>query len=438
MRLNESENAEVVDLSEIPLDFDAIQYDVKATKPEITLYFDKSGTISDVDTIEIQVLASSALPKKVYIGVEYDPVEYDTKFSLDSLTDDVYEVEETDSGYSLTTDNLDGLVDLGFSATFERGIIWPFDNSSVHDQLNKALGRIKSFEGKIIYYVTGQIPGAIQKKNPIPGIELTDGFKAAQKEWLKDASAKQEIRRVRQGRNDFEMLIDAIKQYPNVEKVQMINKKAGRDYTKEVMIIATVNKWNARQKKRVPERTIMILRSNDTGTHLYAYNKAQAFNGYEARSWELMNKWLKNALQIAYAKDETEVNDDWGKDIDSAEAASLGIEESTKNRKKGMNLYEATNILKKQGLKLRKLNEVSDSVTIKFSVFLKGEDFKDERVECTIRRPYEEASQIAWNGENYNDDANERFCYKVPDIVYNLTGEHCSRNWCFDDGPEIQ
>ena len=150
------------------------------------------------------------------------------------------------------------------------------------------------------------------------------------------------------------MLIDAIKQYPNVEKVQMINKKAGRDYTKEVMIIATVNKWNARQKKRVPERTIMILRSNDAGTHLYAYNKAQAFNGYEARSWELMNKWLKNALQIAYAKDETEVNDDWGKDIDSAEAASLGIEESTKSKKKGMNLYEASNILKKLGMKLIK------------------------------------------------------------------------------------
>lgn len=438
MRLNESENAEVVDISEIPLDYDAIQYDVQVTKPEITLYFDKSGTISDVDTIEMQVLASSALPKKVYIGVEYDPVEYDTKFSLDSLTDDVYEIEETDSGYSLTTDNLDGLVDLGFSASFERGIIWPFDNSSVHDQLNKALGRIKSFEGKIIYYVTGQIPGAIQKKNPIPGIELTDGFKTAQKEWLKDASAKQEIRRIRQGRTNLEMLVDAIKKYPNVEKVQMINKNAGRDYTKEVMIVATVNRWNPRQKKRIPERTIMILRSNNAGTHMYAYNKAQAFNGYEARSWELMNKWLKNALQIAYTKDETDVKDDWGKDIDSAEAASLGIEESTKSKKKGMNLYEASNILKKQGLKLRKLNEVSDSVAIKFSVFLKGEDFKDERVECTIRRPYEEASKIAWNGENYDDDANERFCYKVPDIVYNLTGEHCSRNWCFDDGPEIQ
>lgn len=438
MRLNESENAEVVDISEIPLDYDAIQYDVQVTKPEITLYFDKSGTISDVDTIEMQVLASSALPKKVYIGIEYDPVEYDTKFSLDSLTDDVYEIEETDSGYSLTTDNLDGLVDLGFSASFERGIIWPFDNSSVHDQLNKSLGRIKSFEGKIIYYVTGQIPGAIQKKNPIPGIELTDGFKAAQKEWLKDASAKQEIRRIRQGRTNLEMLVDAIKKYPNVEKVQMINKNAGRDYTKEVMIVATVNRWNPRQKKRIPERTIMILRSNDAGTHMYAYNKAQAFNGYEARSWELMNKWLKNSLQIAYSKDETEVKDDWGKDIDSAEAASLGIEESTKNRKKGMNLYEATNILKKQGLKLRKLNEVSDSVAIKFSVFLKGEDYKDERVECTIRRPYEEASKIAWNGENYDDEANERFCYKVPDIVYNLTGEHCNRDWCFDDGPEIQ
>ena len=38
-------------------------------------------------------MASSALPKKVYIGVEYDPIEYDTKFSLDSLTDDVYEIE---------------------------------------------------------------------------------------------------------------------------------------------------------------------------------------------------------------------------------------------------------------------------------------------------------------------------------------------------------
>lgn len=354
MRLNESENADVVDISEIPLDYEAIQYDVTATKPEITLYFDKSGTISDVDTIEMQVLASSALPKKVYIGVEYDPVEYDTKFSLDSLTDDVYEIEETDSGYSLTTDNIDGLVDLGFSASFERGIIWPFDNSSVHDQLNKALGRIKSFEGKIIYYVTGQIPGAIQKKNPIPGIELTDGFKTAQKEWLKDASAKQEIRRVRQGRTNLEMLVDAIKKYPNVEKVQMIDKKAGRDYTKEVMIVATVNKWNPHQKKRIPERTIMILRSNDAGTHMYAYNKAQAFNGYEARSWELMNKWLKNALQIAYSKDETEVKDDWGKDIDSAEAASLGIEESTKTKKKGMNLYEASNILKKLGMKLVK------------------------------------------------------------------------------------
>jgi hypothetical protein len=67
-----------------------------------------------------------------------------------------------------------------------------------------------------------------------------------------------------------------------------------------------------------------------------------------------MNKWLKNALQIAYAKDETEVNDDCGKDIDSAEAASLGIEESTKSKKKGMNLYEASNILKKLGMKLIK------------------------------------------------------------------------------------
>lgn len=354
MHLNEANNVDTVDISDIPLDYDALQYDVKVTKPEITLYFDKSGTISDVDSIEMRVLASSALPTKVYIGIEYDPVEYNNNFSLDTLTDDIYEVEETDSGYSLTTGNLDSLIKLGFTASFEREIIWPFDNSSVHDQLNKALDRIKSFEEKIIYYVTGQTLGGLTKKNPIPGIELSDGFKSAQKEYLKDAGAKQEVRRVRQGRNDFQMLVDAIKQYPNVEKVQMIDKKAGRDYTKEVMIIATVNKWNPKLKKRIPERTIMILRSNDTGTHLYAYNKAQAFNGYEARSWELMNKWLKNVLQIAYVKDETEVNDDWGKDIDSAEAASLGIEESTKTKKKGMNLYEAANILKKLGMKLIK------------------------------------------------------------------------------------
>jgi hypothetical protein len=354
MRLNESENAEVVDFTEIPLDYDAIAYAVKTTKPEVTLYFDKSGIISDVDTIEMQVLASSAIPSKVYIGVEYDPVEYNTEFSLDSLTADVYEIEETDSGYSLTTDDFDNLIKAGFTGTFNREIIWPFDNASVHDQLNKTLDRLKFFESKIIYYVTGQIPGAQQKKSPLPGIELATGFKALRDEYLSDAGEKQKVQRIRQGRTNLEMLVDAIKKYPNVEKVQMINKNAGRDYTKEVMIVATVNRWNPRQKKRIPERTIMILRSNDAGTHMYAYNKAQAFNGYEARSWELMNKWLKNSLQIAYSKDETEVKDDWGKDIDSAEAASLGIEESTKSKKKGMNLYEASNILKKLGMKLIK------------------------------------------------------------------------------------
>lgn len=354
MKLNESENAEVVDFTEILLDYDAIAYAVKTSKPEVTLYFDKSGIISDVDTIEMQVLASSAIPSKVYIGVEYDPVEYNTEFSLDSLTSDVYEIEETDSGYSLTTDDFDNLIKAGFTGTFNREIIWPFDNSSVHDQLNKTLNKLKYFESKIIYYVTGQIPGAQAKKSPLPGIELATGFKALRDEYLSDAGEKQKVQRIRQGRTNLEMLVDAIKKYPNVEKVQMIDKKAGRDYTKEVMIVATVNRWNPRQKKRIPERTIMILRSNDAGTHMYAYNKAQAFNGYEARSWELMNKWLKNALQIAYSKDETEVKDDWGKDIDSAEAASLGIEESTKTKKKGMNLYEASNILKKLGMKLVK------------------------------------------------------------------------------------
>lgn len=355
MRLNEANSPDTVNLSDIYLDYDALQYDVKITKPEITLYFDKQGTITDVDSVEMSVQATQALPTRVYIGIEYDPVDYNTNFSLDKLNDDAYGIEETSDGYSLTTEDIDGLITKGFDATFERSIIWPFANNSVHDQLNKTLDKIKTFEGKIIYYVTGQMVGAAERKNPIPGIELCDEFKQAQKEYLKDASKKQEVRKIRKGRTDFQMLIDAIKQYPNVEKVQVIDKKAGRDYTKEAMIIATVNKWNPKLKKRIPERTIMILRSNDSGTHLFAYNKAQAFNGYEARSWELMNRWFKNALQIDYTKDETEVSNEWGKDMDADEEAALGIkEESFRFKKRGMNLYEANRILKKKGFKLIK------------------------------------------------------------------------------------
>ena len=449
MRLNEANNPDTVNLSDIYLDYDALQYDVKITKPEITLYFDKQGTITDVDSVEMSVQATQALPTKVYIGIEYDPVDYNTNFSLDMLNDDAYGIEDTSDGYSLTTEDIDSLITKGFDATFERSIVWPFANNSVHDQLNKTLDRIKSFEGKIIYYVTGQMVGAAERTRPIPGIELCDEFKQAQKEYLKDARKKQEVRKIRQGRTDFQMLIDAIKQYPNVEKVQVIDKKAGRDYTKEAMIIATVNKWNPKQKKRVPVRTIMILRSNDTGSHLFAYNKDQAFNGYEARSWELMNKWFKNALQIAYTKDETEVSNEWGKDMDADEEAALGIkEESFRSKKRGMNLYEANRILKKKGFGLRKLTEsesiddiFSDEnnymVTIKFSVYLNGEDHPENRVECTIQRPAKLANKIAYNGTDYDDEFSERFTRKVPIIVYSLTGKECGRAWCYDDCPEI-
>lgn len=355
MKLNESNNKDTVNLDDIWLDYDALQYDVKVSKPELTVYFGKDGKITGLESVELKVLATQALPKRVYVGIEYDPVEYNENFSLETLTDDIYEIEETDSGFSLTTDDLQKLGKDGLGAMFEREIIWPFDNESVHDQLNKNLDRIKSFEGKVIYYVTGQIVGAPARKNPIPGIELSDGFKSAQKEYIKDASKKQEKEKIRRGRTDFQMLMDAIKEYPNVKNIQVVDKKVGSDYTKEVQFVAIVNKWNPRLKKRIPERVVMVLRSNDAGTHLYAYNKAQAFNGYKARSWEFMNKWLKNALQIDYAKDETEIDNDWGKDMDTAEEASLGIkEESMKLKKKGLNLYEAIEILKKNGLKIIK------------------------------------------------------------------------------------
>ena len=351
MRLNEANSTEQVDIGDIPLDYDALQYDVKTSKPELTLHFDKSGTVTGVDSIEMTVLASSALPSKVYVGIEYDPVEYNTKFSLDSLTDDIYEIEETESGYSLTTDNIDGLISRGFTGTFEREIIWPFPLDSVHDQLAKNIDRIKTFEGKIIYYVTGQILGSPARKNPIPGIELSDGFKSAQKEYLKDAEKKQAIQKIRRGRSDFDMLIDSIKKYPNVKSVDTNLKRAGKDFTTQTRIVAIVNKWNPKLKKRIPERMVIDMLSNTKGDHFLARILGQVFNGHESRSWEQMDKWLKNTLQVQHASEE-EVSDDWGKDMDAAEAASLGIEESSKPGKKGMNLYEALQILAEKGLKL--------------------------------------------------------------------------------------
>ena len=352
MRLNESNTVEQVDVSDISLDYDALQYDVKTSKPQLTLYFDKTGIISDVDSVEMTVLASSALPSKVYVGIEYDPVEYNTKFSLDTLTDDIYEIEETESGYSMTTDNIDGLVNLGFTATFDREIIWPFPLESVHDQLAKTMDRIKTFEGKVIYYVTGQILGSATRKNPIPGIELSDGFKAVQREYLKDAGKKQAIQKVRQGRSDFDMLIDSIKKYPNVKSVDTNLKRAGKDFTTQTRIVAIVNKWNPKLKKRIPERMVIDMLSNTKGNHFLARILGQVFNGHETRSWEQMDKWLKNTLQVQHASEE-EVSDDWGTDMDAAEEAALGIRESGRfGKKKGMNLYEAVQILKKKGLKL--------------------------------------------------------------------------------------
>lgn len=364
MKINEATSNDTVSLDDIWLDYDALQYDVKVSKPEITVYFDQTGKISGIDTVELQVLATQALPTKMYIGVEYDPVEYSENFSLETLTDDIYEIEETDSGFSLTTDNIQKLVKDGLNATFEREIIWPFDNESVHDQLNKNLDRIKSFEGKVIYYVTGQIVGTPNKKNPIPGIELSDGFKTAQKEYLKDAGKKQEKQKIRQGRTDFQMLVDSIKGYPNVKNVQVIDRKAGRDFTKQVRITGIANKWNPKLKKRIPERVVIDLLSNTEGTHLLARILGQVFNGYETRSWEQMDKWLKNTYQVQYAAEEEDVSADWGKDMDASDEASLDAYaeqnkeqlehyEAPKNKKK-MNLYEALQILEKEGLKIIK------------------------------------------------------------------------------------
>lgn len=433
MKLNEAETEKLFSIDDIDTDYMMLDLaDAPVSKPEAVIYFGKDGKISGLDTILMSVAVPPPVPgKKCSVTIQYTPKSYDTDVTTDQFTDGVFEADETDDGLIVTTEDLEALGKI-ISAEFEREVDYPFDNESVHDNVNNTLNRL-DFADAIAWYVK-------------EGAAKTTEYKSLYNEYIKEKDKKQSAIKARGGKSNNELLVDGLKKNPYVTRVEVIDKQTAR-FTKLIRVYTKINKvydilCNNAGTNYVVKTHGDFGNSVNTGSFMQVIsNVGKRITGFIER--EKMSKmsnrerheYNRKKLQ-ASREDDDAIDNDWGSDMDADEEAALGIKESTRFEKE-MSLSEAIKILEDQGIRLHELNESEETATIKFSVYLNGEDQPEEKVTCTVQRPLSIANMIADNGDNYDETASEKFTDSVPDIVYNLTGKRCGYHWCFDMTPEL-
>lgn len=310
------------DLEEIDVDYEMLMVeDIPVEKPEVVLYFNKGRSLDSIDDILMVVpMKLDGIDEEKQIVISYSPVEFDSKFNIEKLNDDIYEVEELPDGYMVTVEDLAKLSKV-FKARFEQSVTYPFDNTSKNDTVNKYLEKDNIDLGtKIAKYINDLV-------------YKVDEYKTIHQSWLnrktrEDKKKAEEVKR-RAGRTDLQSLLDDIKKLPGVERVLTGEMRPGARFANRWRVFASYNKMV--KMKPVPTKIVIEILTDTAGKHFVCKVLDDAFNGSEQYSPMSVIRWIKNKLNIKQAPIAEDPVED---DDDDFDLTSLGLEESKAPRLK--------------------------------------------------------------------------------------------------------
>ena len=274
MYLFENEDMETIDLEQVATDCDLLMYgDVKVNKKPLVLYFNADKSLVNIGELILVCPFTLDVVGEKEISVKYTPVEFDTEFTMDILPDGIFDAEETEDGFMVNV-SLEDLYDLAsvLEANFEREIIWPFDNASKNDMVEKALAKLPDVEKKIRYYID-------------KGVYSVEEYRSVHQSWsnqtTREKKKQDEIDKWRAGRTDLEILRDELKQVPDVVSVE-ITEARGSKYPKLLTVICKSNNI----------RIIYEILSNARGTFFLARKKGKSFNSYRSFAYKDILRWI--------------------------------------------------------------------------------------------------------------------------------------------------
>lgn len=324
------------DLEEIDVDYEMLMVeDIPVEKPEAVLYFNKDRSLDSVDDILMVIpMKLDGIDEEKQIVISYSPIEYDTKFNIEKLSDDVYEVEELPDGYMVTVDDLDKLSKV-FKAQFEQSITYPFDNTSKNDAVNKYLEKDNIDLGtKIAKYIKDLV-------------YKVDEYKSIHQSWSnrktrEDKKKAEEIKR-RAGRTDLQILYDDIKKLPGVKNIITGTMREGSRYANRWRVFISYKKMVKMRPVQVDE--VIEILSDKAGKKFMVKILNDVFNGTELYTPGSVINWLKKKMNIKQTVVEEPIVDD----DEKFDLTSLGLEESASDE-----LAKAKSVLHELGYEIIK------------------------------------------------------------------------------------
>jgi len=294
-------------LDDIAVDYEMLEMEgLPVEKPEVVLYFNSDRVLDSVDDVIMPIqFKLEGLEKKACITIAYTCDSFDDTFDISKLDDDAYEVEELPDGYMVTVDDPDKLSKV-LNATFTQSVVYPFDNTSKNDAVNKYLEKDNiDLSTKIAKYITDLVYKVDEYKS------IHSSWSNQQTRATKKAVAANAIRA---GRTDLQMLLDTLKTLKGVKRIQEGTLATGSRFKHRYRVFATVTKMV--KYKPVQSDEVFEVLSDNSGKHFVCKLLNDAFNGAELYSPESVIRWFKNRLGIKQADIKSDaVSDDdtgWG------------------------------------------------------------------------------------------------------------------------------
>lgn len=307
---------ETFGLADIDSDYEMLlAEDLEVSEPVAKLHFNEDRQFDGILPIELKVDCKLPEVEQKFVTVQYTATEIDNNFNISMLDDKDYEADETDDGFIVSVTNLFKL-SKKLKAKFTRAVIYPFDNTSKNDKVNKFLENPKkSIFDKIREYVKELVYSVDEYK-------AIFNRQSARNQATREQKKQDAIDKWRAGRTNLEILRDNLKKNPDVVSADITDRAQKGLFTKLLRVI-------------FKGRKIYDIKSNDAGTNFIVQKLGDMFNSFKTYDYRQIENWMvrsyektmeaellkgmSNRQRAEYnakkrMKDDEPKDDDWGDD----------------------------------------------------------------------------------------------------------------------------
>ena len=269
---------ETFGLADIDSDYEMLMAeDLEVSAPVAKLHFNSDRQFDSILPIEIKVDCKLPEVEQKFVTVQYNPVNVDKNFDINMLDDKDYEADETSDGFIVSVSNLFKL-SKKLKATFNRSVIYPFDNTSKNDKVNKYLENPrKDLFDKIREYVKELVYSVDEYK-------AIFNRQSARNQATREEKKQAAIDKWRAGRTNLEILRDEIKKNPDVESATITDRGQRGLFTKLLRVI-------------FKGRKIFDIKSNDAGTNFMVQKLGDMFNVFKTYDYRKIEDWMVKSYE---------------------------------------------------------------------------------------------------------------------------------------------